>query len=56
VFEEMSTTREVKVFSGTKTIQHFVATAANKKELQSEVSKFVRGQTYDSAKVTIVQK
>lgn len=49
-------TREVKVFSGSRTIQHFAATATNKKDLQAEVSKYVRGQTYDTSKVTIVQK
>lgn len=53
---ELSTTREIKVFSGQKIIQHFAATSNDKKVLQSEVSKYVRGQTYDSTKVTITQK
>lgn len=53
---EVSTNREIKVISGSKIIQHLIVSANDKKALQSEVSKFIRGQSYDQSKVTIVQK
>lgn len=49
-------TREIRVLAGTQVIQHLVVTGSDKKDVQTEVSKYIRNQTYNTQKVTIVQK